>query len=70
MLVVTVVIVDTNIIATSPRLRSAAWTSLVEHATDWGLQILVPEVVFMETVNVVRRRWHEERDRLAKLQGR
>ena len=63
----TVVIVDTNIIAVSPRLDSGTWTSMVGHAKDWGIRIVVPEVVVMETVSVVRRRWRTDRDRLAGL---
>jgi hypothetical protein len=64
---VTVIVLDTNIIANCPRLDNATWTSLVEHAQDWGVRIVVPEVVFMETVNVVRRLWRRDRDRLAVL---
>lgn len=60
----TVIVIDTNIIATCPRLDSPALTSLVEHAEDWGVQIVVPEVVAMESVRVVRRHWKAERDRL------
>lgn len=65
--VVTIVVVDTNILVESPRLRKPAWMSLVAHAEAWGVRIVVPEVVFMETVNVVRRRWKRERDALAGL---
>jgi rRNA-processing protein FCF1 len=67
MAAVTVVIVDTNIIAACPRLDNNTWTSLVEHAEEWGIRIVVPEVVVMETVSVVRRRWRSERDKLAAL---
>lgn len=65
MATVTIVIIDTNIIATAPRLDSEALTSMIEHAEDWDLRIIAPEVVVMEAVNVVRRLWRTERDRLA-----
>ena len=63
----TVIVVDTNIIAACPRLDSPALTSLVEHAEDWGVRLVVPEVVAMESVSVVRRHWKAERDRLVNL---
>lgn len=63
----TILIVDTNIIASSPRLNSVAWSSMIRNAGDWATRIVVPEVVVMETVNVVRRRWHAEIDRLVRL---
>ncbi|WP_276823198.1 PIN domain-containing protein [Mycolicibacterium mageritense] len=63
----TVIVIDTNIIANCPRLDSPALTSLVEHAEDWGVRVVVPEVVAMESVNVIRRHWKAERDRLFNL---
>ncbi len=57
----TIVVVDTNIIVGSPRLRSPGWTSLIDHAKEWGLRFAVPEVVQLETVNVVTRHWDKQR---------
>ncbi|OMB80797.1 hypothetical protein A5743_09580 [Mycolicibacterium conceptionense] len=67
MAAVTVIVLDTNIIATCPRLDSPALISLVEHAEGWGVRLVVPEVVAMESVSVVRRHWKAERDRLFNL---
>ncbi|MFD3463230.1 PIN domain-containing protein [Nocardia fluminea] len=61
-----IVVVDTNILAGSPRLRSQEWLSLIENKNAWGVEFAVPEVVFMETANVVRRQWSSQRDQLAK----
>lgn len=55
MSVVAMIVVDANILAASPRLQSPEWLSLIKNLADWGLRIVVPEVVFMETVNVVVR---------------
>ncbi len=67
MTVVAVIVVDTNILVASPRLGGREWLSLIEHAEEWGIRIVVPEVVFMETVNVVRRNWSERRKQLVDL---
>ncbi|WP_043738098.1 PIN domain-containing protein [Nocardia asiatica] len=50
-----IIVVDTNAVCRCPGLSSAAWKSLIEHATDWELQLMTAEVVVMETINVVRR---------------
>lgn len=63
----TVIVVDTNVLVESPRLQRAEWGSLIAHAAEWGVRIVVPEVVFMETVNKVRVAWDKERAGLAKL---
>ncbi|MBY8863976.1 PIN domain-containing protein [Nocardia sp. CA2R105] len=65
-----IVVVDSNVLAASPGLRRPEWLSLVEKKHDWSVRIVVPEVVLMETVNVVRRLWAEERDRVASLKVR
>jgi uncharacterized protein YeaC (DUF1315 family) len=52
-----VLVPDTNMLVKSPRLSSPAWKSLSSNAASWDLRILIPDVVFMETVNVVRRDW-------------
>ncbi|NKT46012.1 DUF4935 domain-containing protein [Rhodococcus hoagii] len=52
-----IVVLDTNILARSPFLDSEDWKQLHAHATDWGLSFMVPEVVVIETVNVVQRSW-------------
>lgn len=41
---VTIVIVDTNIIAASPWLDGKAWISLIEHGAEWGVRIVVPGI--------------------------
>ncbi len=51
----------------SPRLRSKEWESLLENKDDWDVRLVVPEVVFLETVNVVRRRWQTEIGSLLKV---
>lgn len=63
----TVVVVDTNLLVESPRLQRAEWVSLIEHATDWDVRIVVPEVVVMETVNKVTGAWNDTSADLAKL---
>ncbi|MGW5385683.1 PIN domain-containing protein [Nocardia sp. NPDC003963] len=63
----TIVVIDTNILASSPRLRGQEWQSMSEHSSDWGVSMMVPEVVLMETVNVVRRRWEEVKKGAAAL---
>ncbi|OBG50191.1 PIN domain-containing protein [Mycobacterium sp. E735] len=62
-----VIVLDTNILVASPLLDSREWSSLTEHAADWGIEILVPDVVLMETVNVVRRAWTSMRQKLDDL---
>lgn len=63
----TVIVVDTNVLVESPRLERAEWVSLIGHAAEWGVRIVVPEVVFMETVNKVRVAWRDTSGELAKL---
>ncbi|MFA4088072.1 PIN domain-containing protein [Mycobacteroides abscessus subsp. abscessus] len=63
----TVIVVDTNVLVESPRLQRPEWISLIEHAADWDVQIMVPEVVFMETVNKVREAWRHTGNELNKL---
>ncbi|WP_260972003.1 PIN domain-containing protein [Mycolicibacterium llatzerense] len=63
----TVIVVDTNILRDCPRLDNAVWTSLIEHAHDWGVRIVVPEVVFMESIKQVRQLWRQDRNRLTDL---
>lgn len=63
----TVIVVDTNVLVESPRLQRPEWISLIEHAAHWDIQIIVPEVVFMETVNKVREAWRRTGNELNKL---
>ncbi|NNH69051.1 DUF4935 domain-containing protein [Nocardia uniformis] len=65
----TVVVVDTNILCSSPRLRRRDWQSLLKNRQAWGVKVVVPEVVFVETVNVVRRKWAEECVTLANVKA-
>ncbi|KSU75413.1 PIN domain-containing protein [Pseudarthrobacter enclensis] len=60
------VVVDTNIISQSPKLARPEWISLSEHRADWGVTLLVPEIVVMETTKVVPREWGKQRDDLSK----
>src|SRR5687768_8572020 len=62
-----VIILDTNILAASPSLASPEWRSLVQHREDWQVQIVVPDVVLMETINVVRKAWKAEQVKLKAL---
>ncbi|MBF6083878.1 DUF4935 domain-containing protein [Nocardia cyriacigeorgica] len=62
-----IIVVDANIVVSSPRLRSAAWKSLIDHRDAWNLQFVVPEVAVMEIVKNVREMWDRERKALAKL---
>ncbi len=62
-----VVVVDTNMIRDSPRLRREEWLSLIENKTAWGVEFAIPEVVVMESVNVVRREWDKQRSALARV---
>lgn len=62
-----VIVVDTNVLVASPFLESRDWSSLIEHAADWGVEIVVPDVVLMETVSVVKRTWATKRQKLDDL---
>ncbi|MFD4295450.1 PIN domain-containing protein [Rhodococcus sp. NPDC058505] len=62
-----IVVLDTNILARIPYLNTDEWTGLYAHVGEWKLHFVVPEVVVMETVNVVRRLWRPDRNRLANL---
>jgi len=64
---VAVIVVDTNILVASPFLESREWSSFIDHAADWGVEIVVPDVAFMETVNVVKRTWATKRQKLDDL---
>jgi hypothetical protein len=63
-----VIIPDTNIFYDSPSLASETWRSLKQHSKDWGVQILVPDVVLMETANLVRRKWKSEQQKFGSIQ--
>ncbi|RQO45834.1 hypothetical protein DBV08_18350, partial [Rhodococcus sp. KBW08] len=54
-----IIVVDTNILCFTPSLRHKHFQSLADNGVKWGVRLVVPEVVFMETVNVVRRTWEE-----------
>jgi hypothetical protein len=60
------VVVDTNIISESPKLSRVEWISLSDNRADWGVTLLVPDVVVMETTKVVPREWAKQRDTLSK----
>lgn len=64
-----IIILDTNVLAGRPYLDSHDWRSLYGYADRWNLRFFVPEVVFMETVNVVRRLWKPEIDRLRNMKS-
>ncbi|MBT2248345.1 DUF4935 domain-containing protein [Arthrobacter sp. BHU FT2] len=59
------IVVDTNILAMSPYLTRDEWNTLATHMADWHVRIFIPEVVLVETVNVVQRRWTEQREKFA-----
>jgi hypothetical protein len=50
-----VVVVDTNALRNSPGLSSKSWQSLVQNARAWGVKVVVPSVVVMETINLLQR---------------
>ena len=54
-----IIVVDTNILYSTPSLRHHYFQSLSDNAEKWGVKLVVPEVVYMETVKVVRRVWGE-----------
>ncbi|MFI8659728.1 PIN domain-containing protein [Rhodococcus qingshengii] len=62
-----IVVVDTNILCNTPLLQDAALQSFSENAVERRIKVVVPEVVIMETVNVVRRNWQEELRKLSIL---
>ncbi len=61
------IVIDANVLVASPFLLSKEWSSLVDHATEWGIEIVVPDVALMEAVNVVRRNWASKRQKLDDL---
>ncbi|BCW12847.1 hypothetical protein NtRootA2_41290 (plasmid) [Arthrobacter sp. NtRootA2] len=61
------VVVDTNILYDTPLLDRAEWISLTGHRKDWQVSVLIPEVVRMETVTVVTRKWAEQQANLDKI---
>jgi predicted nucleic acid-binding protein len=65
---VVVIVLDTNILVASPKLASHAWSSLIQNAQEWDVRIVVPEVVVMETINVVTRNWSGKRAKAAALE--
>lgn len=62
-----ILVPDTNMLVRSPLLSSPAWESLHRNAAAWDIRISIPEVVFMETVNVVRRDWRAVKTNVAGL---
>ncbi|ANQ71286.1 PIN domain-containing protein [Rhodococcus sp. 008] len=52
-----IIVVDTNILYSTPSLRHRYFKSLSDNAETWGVKLVVPEVVYMESVKVVRRAW-------------
>ncbi|MGW4336617.1 PIN domain-containing protein, partial [Rhodococcus koreensis] len=63
----TIVVVDTNAISNSPRLKSSGWKGLIDKSSEWDLQFMVPAVVEMEAVNVVRREWRKVKQTIGQL---
>ncbi|QXU56353.1 PIN domain-containing protein [Rhodococcus sp. LW-XY12] len=63
----TIIVLDTNILVRRPFLDSSEWTDLSNRSDEWHLHFLVPDVVLMETVNVVRRDWKPDKSRLEQL---
>lgn len=63
----TIVIPDTNIFVSAPRVDIPAWSSIVAHRREWGLRIVVPELVVIEAVNVLKRDWLSAKQRVASI---
>ena len=55
------IILDSNILLESPYLVREEWASLSAHRTQWGLYLVVPDVVRMETINCMRRDAEKEK---------
>lgn len=51
---------------TTPNLSRSEWISLSDHRPDWQVNLLVPDVVVMETTRVVAREWINQRETLNK----
>jgi hypothetical protein len=60
------IVVDTNILRESPYLSRPEWLSLSSHRADWQIDLIVPNVVVMETTKVVPREWVSQKDYLSK----
>ena len=60
------IVVDTNILRESPYLSRPEWISLSAHKADWQINLLVPDVVVMETTKVVPREWVNQKEILNK----
>ncbi|BCW86470.1 hypothetical protein NicSoilE8_41430 (plasmid) [Arthrobacter sp. NicSoilE8] len=60
------VVLDTNILCESPFLSRPEWSSLAQNATAWQVSLLIPDVVRMETINVVIRNWEDQQVVLGK----
>ncbi|GAB2636355.1 PIN domain-containing protein [Nocardia goodfellowii] len=63
-----VIVVDTNIFRGSPMLRAPAWRSLADHRVEWGIKLIVPEVVIVETVHMMRKHWENTQTAVDELQ--
>ncbi|MEV6060860.1 PIN domain-containing protein [Nocardia asteroides] len=61
------VVVDANILISSPRLQTRAWKNLIEQRSNWNVQFIVPEVVLLEAVKNINEHWKEQRGLVNKL---
>ncbi|MGW4774226.1 PIN domain-containing protein [Nocardia sp. NPDC004278] len=62
-----IIVIDANILVSSPRLRTRAWRNLIEQRSNWGIRFIVPEVALMEAVKNVRELWEEELRKVKRL---
>ena len=62
-----VIVLDTNVLFDSPMLTSHEWESLIENRMAWDLQIVIPDVVVMETGTIVKREWSKTKDSVNSL---
>jgi hypothetical protein len=61
------IVIDSNVIRDSPYLSRSEWSSLFEKRYEWGVELLVPDVVLMESTKVVPEEWGRQRDALKKV---
>ncbi|WP_280472119.1 PIN domain-containing protein [Nocardia cyriacigeorgica] len=60
------VVVDANVLRSSPNLQLNPWQSLLDQQEEWDLELIVPEVALHEAVHLLRVSWMAE---LEKIQG-
>ncbi|MFI7524539.1 PIN domain-containing protein [Nocardia salmonicida] len=65
----TIIVLDANILVSSPQLRDKTWQSLISQCAEWGVRLVVPEVAVMEAIKNVRARWAEKCSEIPNVRG-